>query len=225
MIGRIFQATRLAFIEKSVRLWPEFASGRGASISPADIARARADLQPAYNRYVHEVSRADMAASLELSAFLLAWCRVEKPKRLLDLGSGFSSYVFRLYASQTVGVYVCSVDDDVRWLDRTRRFLSDYPLTPDGLVPLADFLEKPSPKHFDLIVHDLNFVEVRIRYIDWVVGLAKKGSIIIFDDVHKPDYRITLLRKLRSHRVRVYTLEPVTRDRFQRFAYVVVPDL
>jgi hypothetical protein len=44
-------------------------------------------------------------------------------KRLLDLGSGFSSYVLRAYAAGVPGAVGWSVDDDPAWLEKTRAFL------------------------------------------------------------------------------------------------------
>ena len=48
-------------------------------------------------------------------------CFQQRPRIILDLGSGFSSAVFRLYmAQQNVQTTVYSVDDDPLWLNKTR---------------------------------------------------------------------------------------------------------
>jgi len=47
--------------------------------------------------YIEHISSPEMAMSLELAYFIMNYCIEYKPKRLLDLGSGFSSFVFRLY--------------------------------------------------------------------------------------------------------------------------------
>jgi len=55
------------------------------------------EVKPYYDLYTSRFNAPWMAASLELSVFTLALCRLLRPARLLDLGSGFSSVVLRLY--------------------------------------------------------------------------------------------------------------------------------
>ncbi|MDP2727812.1 MAG: hypothetical protein Q8P59_09750, partial [Dehalococcoidia bacterium] len=60
----------------------------------------REKLLPYYGQYTSRVSIDYMAVSLELSAFLMVLCERFRPSSILDLGSGFSSFVFRYYASK-----------------------------------------------------------------------------------------------------------------------------
>lgn len=81
------------------------------------LATGIPDMKHAYGKYVGEFSTPEMAVSLETSQFLYVLAKAVKARRILDLGSGFSSYVLRLYSidagSDTV---VYSVDDDKGWL-------------------------------------------------------------------------------------------------------------
>lgn len=220
MIHRIRRGLLRRGQEALVKSSAVFLNGPAAPLAQPDLAHAKAELQSVYNRYVHEVSRADMAASLELSAFLFAWCRLKRPNRLLDLGSGFTSYVFRLHAAQNPGVQVCSVDDDAQWLDRTRAFVGGYGVATEGMITLSELPD--STDGFDLVVQDLNFVEVRVQHTEKAVHLTKKGGLVIFDDVHKADYRGALLHQLRHQPVTVYSLQHFTQDAYQRYAYAGV---
>jgi predicted O-methyltransferase YrrM len=175
------------------------------------------NLRPDYDDYVARVSRADMAASLELGASLCAVCQSRNPKRVLDFGSGFSSFVLRTYAKSRMDVTAFSVDDDAEWLEKTARYLESHRLETTNLLTLQNFLQS-GQSGFDLILHDLNFVEVRIRYVEAVIERLAPGGLIIFDDVHKRDYLHALLKLLHCKPGTCYSLKPVTMDHFGRYA-------
>src|SRR3977135_3134813 len=65
---------------------------------PRAVAESRRVLEPLYARYVESVSSPVWALSLETAAVVHALCSLTRPDAVLDLGSGFSSAVFRLYA-------------------------------------------------------------------------------------------------------------------------------
>jgi hypothetical protein len=78
-----------------------------------------------------------MSVSVELAVFLDVLCRLIEPDRILDLGSGFSSFVLRRHlASRDVGVHsvIWSIDDSPEWLEQTRG-LSPTPRSLDGKPP------------------------------------------------------------------------------------------
>ena len=58
--------------------------------------------------------------SLELARIILEVTSEDHAKRLLDLGSGFSSCVLRAYAAGVSGAVMWSVDDDPAWLEKAR---------------------------------------------------------------------------------------------------------
>ena len=56
-------------------------------------------LKPFYEEYIQIVSTPDMAISLETACFLFIFSDLISASKILDLGSGFSSFVFSLLSS------------------------------------------------------------------------------------------------------------------------------
>ncbi len=176
-----------------------------------------ADLNQKYDQYIKEVSRADMAASFECVHLMRSLCKLFSCKKLLDLGSGFSSFMFRQYALSDSTIRVWSVDDDVEWIRKTRDYLYQQKVSTENLMMLDDFLAT-SEKDFDLIFFDLNFVEVRKKFIRMAVERCKPGGLIIFDDVHKKDFFYDVLRETTALPVQFKDIKSLTLDEFGRFA-------
>ena len=80
------------------------------------------ELREPYDDYTRNVSHQFWAISLRLATTMLVLCDISKPARLLDTGSGFSSYALRLWAARN-GSEVTSVEYDPGWLRRTREYL------------------------------------------------------------------------------------------------------
>ena len=109
-------------------------------------------------------------------------CRTLRPSSVLDLGSGFSSYVLALYASTaTALVKVVSVDTDAEWLGRTAGFLDRQGLGNRSTLALLDEL---TPGRFDLVFHDLAGGETRERMMGEVCDRLTPDGVAVFDDMH-----------------------------------------
>ena len=222
MINRIINKVNFLYLRFGISSFRHF-----RKIKPFDqlhsqlLEQHQEMLRPYYEQYVKEVSRADMAASLELAAFMYTVCKLNHYTKLLDMGSGLSSFVFRLYAREHAGVKVFSVDDDAAWLEKTKAYLSQHQLSVDNIFTLDQFL-KSKEAEFDCVLHDLNFVEVRSNYIDYVLQITRKNGLMIFDDVHKPDYLMVVLRKLQNTPTEKFDLKPVTYDQYGRFSLAVI---
>ena len=67
------------------------------------------------------------------AVFLRVLCREIGPAAVLDLGSGFSSFVLRSY-DDGGGARVTSVDDSETWLARTAQFLESRGVPTDQLL-------------------------------------------------------------------------------------------
>ncbi|MFM7431760.1 MAG: methyltransferase domain-containing protein [Flammeovirgaceae bacterium] len=222
MIDRIKRKLHFLTLQLQVKSFSKFRkelSLRQLSIS--DLADNKRKLQPYYSEYVNHISSPEMAASLELAGFMYTLCKANQYKKVLDMGSGLSSFIFRLYAKETLGVEVYSVDDDAAWLTKTRGYLEQHHLDTNNMFTLQQFVDLKE-SGFDCILHDMNFVEVRIQYVDFVFRSAKKNGLIIMDDVHKMDYRFALLKKLKPLEASCFTLRDITKDNFGRFAYAVL---
>lgn len=175
-------------------------------------------LAQVFEEYTSDVSSASMAASPEILSILYSICEILKPKKVLDMGSGISSYVFRLYQKKSSNdCIVYSIDDDEAWLKKTEAFLENHSLNTENLMTLEDFKQISHPV-FDLIFHDLNFVEERIKHIDFLVDIISPEGAIIFDDVHKINYFKNLTKILRRRNLHIKSLKKESLDNFRRFA-------
>lgn len=185
------------------------------------LERIATEIGPRHREYVTDVSSEDMAVSRSTAALLLHLCRSLRPGNILDLGSGFSSYIFRSYAAEQKGVTVTSVDDDSAWLELTRRYLTENALTTEGLVLWHDFQHRPVER-YDLIFHDLGRMPVRMQTLPRVLHLADAGdSLLVVDDVHKDSYKACLTRELSNYRSRTYDLSYLTRDQYRRSVMLI----
>jgi len=197
----------------------------------ADYARraeaARRRLADEHQRYVSEVSTEAAAASLETCVFLWVLCDALQPGRIADLGSGFSSYLFRAWAAQAgraPAPEVWSADDEPSWMEKTAKFLQDNGMKTDRLLAWEAFAaEDRGP--FDLVFHDLGSMPTRVRTFGRAIALAGDQGAIVLDDVHKRKKyrqfaREELLRLGRDY----YDLKALLRDRYGRYAWLVLPE-
>ena len=187
-----------------------------------DVAAHRRALQPAYDAYTRDVSPALVTISLELAAFLALACQVFRPRAILDLGSGFSSYVFRAYQkAAAAGVVVWSVDGSSDWLARTGSFLREHDLADGDLLTLDAFQQRDRPQ-FDLVLQDIADLATRQGLLGATLDACRPGALLVIDDMHVPGYRFALLRELKRRNLERYSLRSFTRKRL-RYSYLVIP--
>jgi len=180
------------------------------------------ELNPYYEEYTSKVSPSDMAISLEMAIFLHIFCDVTKPKSIADLGSGFSSFVFRHYQAITgVKPDVWTVDDDEEWLEKTRTFLVLHGLSDENLITWDLFLQR-GPKSFDLILHDLGSMETRAKTLPTVLTLSHSNGLVILDDVDKSEYFSVLLQVTKHLDCELYNLKFYTLDSIGRHAGLLI---
>lgn len=222
IIKRINRALKFKLLQLKVKDFVDF--NREVLLNKLEqhlLESNKKKLEPHYAEYVQNVSSPAMAASLELAAYLYTLCTIKRYTKLLDMGSGLSSFVFRLYAKENPEAVVYSVDDDGAWLEKTKTYLKRYQLNTENMYTLQEFIDA-NISGFDCILHDMNFVEVRIKYVDFVIKCVSQNGIVIMDDVHKPDYRYALLEKLKGLNLVTYTLKPNTVDSYGRYAFAVL---
>lgn len=164
-----------------------------------------------YERYVSQVSIASMAASLQMCKFLGDLCRAVRPTNVLDLGSGFSSFVLRHYCED-----VWSVDDDAGWLDKTRDFLVSEGVRIDQILHLDEFAWD---RTFDLVFHDIGLMALREQLLAAAYRATGEGGVLVLDDVHKPLYKKSVERVVADPK---FSLRACTLDQFGRFGMVVL---
>lgn len=179
-------------------------------------------LGPLYERYVAHVSNREFPASLEAGAFLFCLCGRLGVSSILDVGSGFTSVVFRRYArDRGHGVRVVSTDHDLAWLRRTGDFLEAAGYDQKGLMGLSDFEASMQGGQFDLIYNDAwgpLRSELTLRLAQ---HLAPRGALIV-DDAQEVENRRTLMRVARSESLQLYDVRPWTHDFFGRWAILAM---
>jgi predicted O-methyltransferase YrrM len=177
--------------------------------------RYRSFLRPTYLDYVSRVSWADHAVSLETAACLLQICETFRPERVLDTGSGYSSYVLRRYAREH-GATVVSVDTDKAWLGRTAQFLVDTGVGAEGLLAWDDF-QATRPEPFGLVFHDIEGA-LRVPTMEQVVRLARPDGHVVFDDVQVAHVRREARRVSEACGLRYVSMVAVTKDEIGRYS-------
>jgi predicted O-methyltransferase YrrM len=181
--------------------------------------RLRALLQDPYRNYVRTVSDQGMTISLQLACLLYFLSERLEPRVILDLGSGFSSYVFRHYARSRPGTTVYSVDDHDYWLSQTSLHLRQNGLSDRDLLTWRDLSCQPLTA--DLILHDLGSSDTRCRMMLELARFMNPATTVILDDVHKRPIREAAKALVRTQGLRVVDLTPLAYDDFGRFPWLI----
>ncbi len=140
-------------------------------------------IEKKWKEYTTTISSQGHASSLELCQYLFKHLKTYTPEHVVDMGSGFSSFVTRYYKKEiNPNAIVYSVDDDVTWLEKTKQYLIREELPIDNLVLFEDF--KNTDLKFDLILYDLGRIPTRIKNIEFPATITKSGATILYDDIH-----------------------------------------
>lgn len=176
-----------------------------------------------HKEYIQTISMPEMAISMELSNFVIAYCLKNKSIKILDLGSGFSSYVFRLYQKyfKKNNIIVYSVDDNDRWLEKTKEYLKNQELNIENLYHLDDLKQLELNNFFDVVLLDLNFVEIRKKYIQFSANLINEKGVVIIDDIHKIEFLREIKKTAKINNYKLYNIQKNTIDLFGRFAMIL----
>ena len=155
---------------------------------PDAIFESWKQLADPYQEYISQVSPPVWAVSPQTAALMHALCVLLKPKTALDLGSGFSSFVLRRYSRDASNpCTVHSVDDDPRWLDRTRHYLAARNLQTDGMF-LWPVFQAQAAAHYDFVLHDMGRMNLRLEAVPRVLDLVAPDGLLVLDDLQKQEY-------------------------------------
>lgn len=195
-------------------------------VAPGEMEEATRQLAEPYADYTATTSTPAHAMSLQAAAFLLCLCRRLKPRRVVDLGSGFSSYVLARYAQESPHVVqVQSVDDDRDWLTRTEEFLERHHLRAWTRTRMWDTFSSERHIPYDFIFHDLAGGKIREEAMAWVCGAVRVDGVAVFDDIHHLGHCESLLAATAAAGLAFHSLHPWTMDDSLRFsALAVAPD-
>lgn len=179
---------------------------------------------PSYEEYTSKVSTEIMAISLELSVFCIVMCDMIRPSKIVDFGSGYSSYIFRSLPSIIGEDYqpaIWSVDDSTEWINKTKIFLASHNISSDNVISWDTFIkQKPGP--FDFILYDLGGFDFRRENVKQIIKLCDKNGMIIFDDMHSAEYGRYLNKILKNTNCICYDIRYYTIDKINRYSKLAV---
>jgi tRNA A58 N-methylase Trm61 len=153
----------------------------------------RGFLEGAFADYVTNYSIETEAISLAASYFLLELLDSIAPRRVLDLGCGWTSFLFRWYKRHfSPDLVVWSVDQSEHWLGITAKFLAKHDLDTAEL----HLWPRISGELFDFVFYDLGRPWERQNHLAQVLSCTQ--GTLVCDDLHYENYR-TRSSNLRSH--------------------------
>ena len=174
----------------------------------------RDKLEKPHRDYIANYSAPLISMSLKRGVFFLYLCQVLQPKKILDLGTGFSSYVFRLFAGENPGTDVISVDESGYWLRETTQYLSVYGLNTGGMISWEEYNKRRDDMQFDLVFVDIGDCKFRL-------GILPELISSMIDEYHVPFYRIGVNRMCNDMGAGIYSLRKMTRTRLSHNAIIM----
>lgn len=138
------------------------------------------------------------------------------PRRVADLGSGFSTVALRAWRRDVgADVVMHTADHARRWLSATQRDLRAEALPADGCMLLDEWLDGSG--EYDVIFVDFQKPAARLeRFPEYVTRLAP-GGLFVFDDWQFPHLRMPMTSLLRRRGFCVLPLPEETTDRHDRY--------
>jgi precorrin-6B methylase 2 len=177
------------------------------------------DLRTVYDDFLRgrgDPHRQAMSAmGWESGVWLEAQLPVWGPRTILDLGSGWSSIIFRRYQASRE-VRVVTVDQHDTYLGLTRGDCGRFGLSTEDMVLLEGYRTR---ERFDLVCLDLAGTDHRLRIAPQVDAWLAEGGRIVLDDWHMDHYQPAMTAVLEGLG---YTVEaiPETTDQFGRYLAV-----
>jgi predicted O-methyltransferase YrrM len=181
-------------------------------------------LGSAHCEYLAAYSSPLISLSLNRAAFLFFIAQNLRAEKVLDLGSGFSSYVLRKCAAEANRGVVTSVDDSVEWLSVTKSFLQGHGLPTENLIDLKSFRAADGSFHcpdFDLCIIDIGDFDLRKTLLPKLIEKTiANESILLLDDFHVRNYRQFIIDLCSDKSVQLFSLRKMTRRRLSHMALV-----
>jgi predicted O-methyltransferase YrrM len=174
-------------------------------------------LRPSHTLYVTTVTTPDIAISLEMSSFVWTLCEMYSPRVMVDLGSGYSSFMLRMWAGlQEQRSLVVSIDDNEEWLKKSIKFCEDHHKNTDGFLMHSD-TRVDLLKGIDFVLHRFGNLNTRKATLKYALSLLNHDGLILLDDIHKYHYADYVTKLLSSTELVHLDVERLTRDSFGRY--------
>ena len=183
--------------------------------------------------YIKNVSGGNHPISMELSRYLYDLCWKRRPKKILDRGSGFSSFLFRKYAfdihscpslmsiDRRRGLDIYTVDNKKEWLDKAKEFVEYCGLKAYNFYIWPEFLKQNhDERKYDLILEDFYF-PVRPKSLPKIIELLAPNGYLILDDAHIISYKDAIYKAEKRFNITVKYLVKETADKSGRFSALI----
>jgi predicted O-methyltransferase YrrM len=194
-----------------------------SKIYPTDqqLSSIKIELATTYDYYINNISEYGHPVSLETASYLLFLCRTQEAKQVVDLGSGFSSYVLEHYKNTApYPVTAHHIDTDMEWAERTVAFGNIYGIDM-RVQEFSDFVEIKN-ESFDIVFHDMANGEIRNQTMPFACSLLTSKGIIVFDDCQHDGHRQTSQDVCANLGLEWISLHNQTIDKINRFAAIGV---
>jgi len=184
--------------------------------------KASKKIRKKHKIYTSIYSNKVMAISSELTNYLWYYLVNNKPTKILDLGSGFSSWLFRFYQKEiNQNAIITTVDTSKTWLDTTKLFLERSKLNTDNLYLFDDFIELKKYKQ-DLILYDMDATSNRFSRFPEILTYKRKNGVMIVDDMHNIEYHNSVINYCTENNLNINNLQDSTLDSYGRYAIEIV---
>lgn len=178
-------------------------------------------LFPDYRDYCLTVSRRMYALSIETCAYVWWLCDQLEARSVVDMGSGFSSYVLRRYAANApYPVEFASVDDDPGWMAKTVAYLDRQAIPSTNLHTPEEWAALDG--RYDMIVYDFSGGPARNEWMQPAVEHVTPKGVVVFDDAQNPLHHIHMC-EVAQGRLTLLDLYYQTLDQVGRWATIGVP--
>lgn len=178
-----------------------------------DIER---EMKTFYTIYANTISK--NLASMRCCQLLISLC--VPGSVVLDLGSGFSSFVLRYYQDR-LGLDVWSVDNNKLWLDKTKEFCKQHNVSTDKFI-LWEELLTAARIQFDLIFFDIGTTKQRVSYmLPTLENLVHPKTFVVFDDIHKGIIQKGLENILTAYTYKEVGIKNQTMDEYGRYSRLI----
>lgn len=121
-----------------------------------------------------------------------------QPKRVLDLGSGITSIMFRELMKEYSEMMVVTTDTSLRWLDVTRKELVRDRLDTHHTYLQEEF-ESQTWESFDLISVDCDNLAYRVALAPKLTEWCRIGGMLMLDDWRMEHYTEDMSAQLAGH--------------------------
>ena len=147
------------------------------------IENIKLEISPIYSDYINNVSCESVATSLEQCAFLVYFLRTQNINKVLDTGSGISSFFIR-YVQKNKYFETTTFETDPRWLKNTEDYIKKYNLNYSNIFLWDEVKSNTRFNQFDFVYHDMGNIETRIETLQNMIDRVCYNGFLMLDDAH-----------------------------------------